>query len=76
MTVEKRQSRLYKNREDNARWMKRLLRAATELKRIDVEYRRLLRGRRDQLKFRPSDFPLGAAGGGAVEGLNDNLEGL
>ncbi len=73
MTVEKRQSRLFKNREDNARWMKRLFRAATELKRIDAEYRRLMRGPSTK-GYTPME-PIGI-GGGAVEGLNDNLEGL
>jgi len=75
MTVEARQSKLAKNAEDMERWMARLLRAAHMVGYFRAQRKRLLKGPRDKLKYR-GGHPLTGIGGGAVEGLDDNLEGL
>lgn len=68
--VERRQSKLAANGEAIERWQRKLFRAASELKKLTEQRKRLLRGPTD--KLRPRDYPLVGSGGGVVEGLNDD----
>ena len=72
--IEQRQSKLAANAEAIERWQRRLFRAASELKKLVDQRKRLLKGPSGKLKYH--DIPLTGIGGGAVEGLNDDLEGL
>jgi hypothetical protein len=64
MTVEKRQSKLHANNEARERWLRRLFRAVTELKKLEQERKRLLGPKKPQeVKYRSLDDIRMAAGG-------------
>ncbi len=64
MSVEKRQSKLHDNNEARERWMRRLFRAATELKKLEQERKRLLGPKKPkEIKYRSLD-DIRMAGGG------------
>ncbi len=60
--VEKRQGRLAANAEATQRWMRKLFRAASELKKLNEERKRLLNPRRDTRGYHPME-PIGMGGG-------------
>jgi hypothetical protein len=71
LMVEQRQSKLAKNTEATERWMRRLFRATTELKKLSDERKRLLKPRKNDKKatdWTPDKY-VGCGGG-----LNDSLE--
>jgi hypothetical protein len=71
--VEHRQFKLAANAEAIERWQRKLFRAATELKKLTEQRKRLLKG---PSKKGYTEMPLTGIGGGAVDGLDDSLEGL
>jgi hypothetical protein len=72
MRVEARQSRLAANSEAIERWQRRLFRAATELKKLVEQRKRLLNPPGKKLKYHGE--VLTGIGGSAVEpGMNDEL---
>ena len=72
MRVEARQSRLAQNAEAIERWQRRLFRAASELKKLTEQRKRLLNPPDRKLKYQGE--VLTDMGGGAVDGsLNDDL---
>jgi hypothetical protein len=73
MTVEVRQSKLAKNADDMERWLGKMLRAARKIEELRAQRKRLLRS---PSKRGYTEMPLTGIGGGAVEGLDDSLEGL
>jgi hypothetical protein len=72
MRVEQRQSKLQKNSEARERWMRKLFRAATELKKLEAERKRLLGPNRSAvIKYRRlEDIPRMAGGG---DEFNDEI---
>jgi len=66
LRVEARQSRLAANGEAIERWQRRLFRAASELKKLTEQRKRLLNPSNRKLKYLGEE-PTGM-GGGAVEG--------
>ena len=78
MTVEIRQIKLAQNNEARQRWLRRLFRAATELKKLEDERKRLLSPRKSSDKKAAdwtSDKYIGS-GAGAVEDLDDDIQGI
>ena len=72
MRVEARQSRLAANTEAIERWQRRLFRAATELKKLVDQRKRLLNPSSRKLKYRGE--VLTGMGGGAVDAdMNDDI---
>ena len=73
MRVEARQSRLAQNTEAIERWQRKLFRAASELKKLVDQRKRLLAGPSDRkLKYRGE--VLTGMGGGAVDAdMNDDI---
>lgn len=72
MRVEARQSRLAANTEAIDRWQRRLFRAASELKKLVEQRKRLLNPPSRKLVYRGET--LTGMGGGAVEpGMNDDI---
>lgn len=72
MRVEARQSRLAANTEAIDRWQRRLFRAASELKKLVEQRKRLLNPPSRKLTYRGE--VLTGMGGGAVEpGMNDDI---
>lgn len=71
MEVENRQTRLAKNGEEIERWQRRLFRAATKLKKLTEQRKRLLNPPGRKLKYQGE--VLTGMGGGAVEGLDDDI---
>lgn len=64
--MEKWQTKVHANNEATERWMRKLLRAATELGKLRAERRRLMAGPKGKLKMaRPdiSEIPRMAGGG-------------
>jgi hypothetical protein len=74
MSVEKRQSKLQVNADARERWMRKLFRAATELRKLEAERKRLLgpNRRKGPIKYRSLDDirAMGAAGG---DEFNDEI---
>jgi hypothetical protein len=62
MSVEKRQTKLAANTEATERWMRRLFRAATELKKLSQERKRLLSPSGKNRKYKPME-PIGIGSG-------------
>jgi hypothetical protein len=73
MTVEHRQSQLFKIDAALDAWTSKLLRAAVVISKLRARKKRLLKG---PSKKGYTEMPLTGIGGGAVEGLDDSLEGL
>jgi hypothetical protein len=71
MRVEGRQSKLAANAEAIERWQRKLFRAANELQKLTAQRKRLLNPARGKLKY--NGEVLTGMGGGAVEGLNDEI---
>ena len=71
MRVEARQSRLAQNAEAIERWQRRLFRAASELQKLVAQRKRLLNPPDRKLKYKGE--VLTGMGGGAVEGMSDDL---
>ena len=72
MRVETRQTKLQANAEAIERWQRKLFRAATELKKLTAQRKRLLGPRKDSVvKYRNlADIPRMSAGG---DDFNDDL---
>jgi hypothetical protein len=72
MQIEKRQTKLAANAEATERWMRRLFRAATELKKLAQERKRILgpKGKGRAIKYRSLDDIRMAAGGNE---FNDDI---
>ena len=71
MRVEQRQTKLQANAEATERWMRRLFRAATELKKLTEQRKRLLYPASRTVKYRNiADIPPMAAGG---DEFNDDI---
>jgi hypothetical protein len=73
--MEKWQAKVHANMEATERWMRKLLRAATELAKLRQERKRLMSGPKGKLKLkRPNieDIPRMAAGGAD---FNDEIPG-
>ncbi len=74
LAVEQKQSKLAANAEAIDRWQRRLFRAATELKKLVDQRKRLLKPRKSGAKaadWTPDRY-LGIGGG--INGLDDSLE--
>lgn len=71
MRVESRQSKLAANAEAIERWQRKLFRAANELQKLAAQRKRLLKPSQGKLKY--NGEVLTGMGGGAVEGLNDDI---
>jgi hypothetical protein len=73
--VEKRQVRLAENSAAMDRWLARLIRAANKLDELRKERKRLLnprkRDKKEDLNWTPDKYV--GSGGGAVEGLDDDV---
>jgi hypothetical protein len=74
LVVEQRQSKLAANAEAIERWQRKLFRAVSELKKLTEQRKRLLKGPTGKLKYRGEQ--LTGIGGRAVEGIDDNLDGI
>lgn len=72
MSVERRQTKLAKNTEATQRWMRKLFRCATELKKLNDERKRLLNPRKPGGKYTPME-PIGIGSSGAESGLDDDM---
>jgi hypothetical protein len=73
MSIERRQVRLQANSEATERWMRKLLRAATELKKLTEQRKRLLakHGRKAKAAYKSlGDIPHVAGGG---DEFNDDI---
>lgn len=71
MRVEQRQSKLQANAEAIERWQRKLFRAANELQKLTAQRKRLLNPSKGKLKY--NGEVLTGMGGGAVEGMNDEI---
>jgi hypothetical protein len=71
LRVEARQTRLAQNAEAIERWQRRLFRAASELQKLVAQRKRLLNPPDRKLKYQGE--VLTGMGGGAVEGMSDDL---
>lgn len=70
--VEKRQQRLAKNGAAIERWHRKLFRAASELKKLTDERKRLLHPRKPGGKVKHHE-PIGIGGRGESSGLDDDM---
>jgi hypothetical protein len=72
MRVEARQSRLAHNAEAIDRWQRRLFRAASELKKLTEQRKRLLNPPNRQLKYR-GEVLVGSGGAAVDADMNDDV---
>jgi len=81
LAVEQRQVKLAANAEATERWLRRLFRAATELKKLAAERKRLLNPRKSDRGGKSAEWTpdkyIGSGGPGAIDSdLNDDVEGM
>jgi hypothetical protein len=75
-SVEQRQVKLAENNEAIERWLRKLFRASTELKKLFDQRKRLLKPRKPDDKAQSVDWTPDkfiGMGGGAVESLDDDM---
>jgi hypothetical protein len=71
MRIESRQGKLAANAEAIERWQRKLFRAANELQKLTAQRKRLLNPNKGKLTYK-GEHPTGM-GGGAVDGMNDEI---
>ena len=71
MRIESRQGKLAANSEAIERWQRKLFRASNELQKLVAQRKRLLNPSKGKLVYRGET--LTGMGGGAVEGMNDEI---